>query len=77
MHPYTVLMVAVIQENDVPSCNSVTIIFINTEQDGWNDDKTILYVKVESLDINWKVAAYFIHKLFQAKNVYAPLSGKV
>ena len=58
-------------------CNSVTIIFINTEQDGWNDDRTILYVKVESLDIDWKVAADFIHTLFQTKNVYATLSGAV
>jgi len=58
-------------------CTSITIIFINTEQNGWNNDKTILYVKVRSLKINWKTSADFIHKLFQAKKVYATLSGTV
>uniref|UniRef100_A0A6C0EU87 Papain-like cysteine peptidase n=1 Tax=viral metagenome TaxID=1070528 RepID=A0A6C0EU87_9ZZZZ len=53
----------------------INMIFINTEKDGWNEDKTILFVKTNSLDsIKWDLADETIHKLFLSKNVYSQLN---
>lgn len=49
----------------------INMIYINTEKDGWNEDKTILFVKIDSLDFRWEDAAETIHKLFVSKNVYS------
>jgi hypothetical protein len=48
-------------------CPSVTGVYINTDYDGWNADGTILYVKIESLDIPWQTRHIVIAELF-AKN---------
>jgi hypothetical protein len=57
------------------SCGSVTIVYINDEKDGWNNDHTVLYVKADSLDIPFSEAAAAIHDLFTKKGVYTALSA--
>ena len=53
----------------------VNMIFINNEKDGWNEDKTILFVKIDSLYFKWQDAADIIHNLFIKKNVYSELAS--
>jgi len=50
-------------------CPSVTMIYLNDEQDGWNEDKTILYVKC-NINMNYKTSHTIIDTLFKEKNVY-------
>ena len=50
-------------------CPKVTIIYINLEEDGWNDRGDILAVKAESLDCEWEDAHNVIEKLFVEKGV--------
>jgi hypothetical protein len=56
-------------------CPSVTVIYINSEKDGWNNDHTILFVKVDAPDdINIMMADKVIHDLFKEKGVYSTLA---
>jgi hypothetical protein len=50
-------------------CPSVTMIYLNDEQDGWNEDKTILNVKC-NINMNYKTSHTIIDTLFKEKNVY-------
>jgi hypothetical protein len=53
----------------------INMIYINTEKDGWNEDKTIFFVKIDSLIFDWEVASDTIHKLFVEKNVYSEFNS--
>lgn len=50
-------------------CKEVTVIYINLESDGWNDKRTILSVKVDTLDYDWTTSHTTIKKLFEDKNI--------
>lgn len=50
-------------------CPSVIGVYINTEYDGWNADGTILYVKIDSLDIPWQTRHSVIAELFAKKHI--------
>ena len=51
----------------------VTVIYINTEQDGWNDAHTILSVKIPSLNVDYRIVHAKIKHLFIQKDVVAQL----
>ena len=54
---------------------SDTVIYINTEQEGWNDARNILSVKIPSLKTDFFAAAAQINALFAEKNIIASLSS--
>jgi len=53
---------------------SVTMIYLNDEQDGWNADKTILSVKCD-INMDYKTAHTTIDDLFKKKGVYRLIQG--
>ena len=54
-------------------CPSVTMIYLNDERDGWNEDNTILYVKCDII-IPYKTAHTTIDTLFKKANVYTRIN---
>ena len=50
-------------------CPSVTMIYLNDERDGWNEDKTILSVKCD-INMNYKTSHTVLDTIFKQKNVY-------
>jgi hypothetical protein len=55
------------------NCAKVTIIYINLDEDGWNDRGDILAVKTDSLDCEWEDAHNSIRNLFIEKDVMKQL----
>ena len=50
-------------------CPSVTVIYLNDEQDGWNEDMTILSVKCD-INMDYKTSHKVLDTIFKEKNVY-------
>jgi len=55
------------------NCAKVTILYINLDEDGWNDRGDILSVKADSLDCEWEDAHNVIRGLFLEKDVMKQL----
>jgi len=53
----------------------VTVIYINTEQEGWNDAHNILSVKIPSLAVDHRIIHNRIKQLFDDKDVVGLLSS--
>lgn len=51
-----------------------TVIYINTDKEGWNDAHTILSIKIPSLTVSYKIIHTKIKELFIKKNIVAQLS---
>ena len=54
---------------------AVTVIYINTEQEGWNEARNILSVKIPSLTVDFRIAAARIKSLFETNNIVDSLSA--
>lgn len=54
---------------------AVTVIYINTEQEGWNEARNILSVKISSLAVDVRIAATRIKALFETNKIVDSLSG--
>ena len=57
-------------------CRGVTIIYINLEEDGWNDRGDILCVKAESLGCEREDPHNVIMELFEKKHVIESLEKR-
>jgi hypothetical protein len=55
-------------------CKNVTIIYINLDEDGWNDRGDILSVKTASLDWKQINTHYTIKNLFEKNDVLKKLA---
>jgi len=50
-------------------CGKITVIYINANTDGWNEQHDIFSVKIPSLDYDWKKAHTHLESLFNEKEV--------
>jgi len=53
----------------------ISVIYINTEQEGWNDAHNILSVKISSLSVDHRIIHNRLKRLFEEKDLAALLSG--
>lgn len=53
-------------------CQQATLLYMNDERAGWNEDKTILYVKC-NVDIKFKNSDKVLHQIFTDNKVYEDL----
>ena len=51
------------------------VIYINLDEDGWNPEKTILSVKIDSFDFPWESSNKVFKKLFDDKDVIGSLGN--
>ena len=49
------------------------VIYINIDEDGWNQEKTILSVKIDTFDFPWESSNEVFKKLFDDKDVIGSL----
>jgi hypothetical protein len=54
-------------------CPSVTMIYLNDERDGWNEDATILSVKCD-INMNYTTSHTVLDALFKQKDVYTRIN---
>jgi len=54
-------------------CPSVTMIYLNDERDGWNEDKTILSVKCD-INMNYTTSHTVLDTIFKQKDVYTRIN---